>query len=235
MSRVLFAALLAVVATGCSLNTPSLTANLNDGTGGSNETRLAETRKARQGALGGEPSVRGVSRTIDTASTSPTATSKLAMLDDKAPRGSYDKAPKGALSDRDYSTTRLDPEVARELINQYRKQNGLKPLQLNAELSAAAKNHSRDLAKWDRISHFGSDGSNPWDRVKRAGYNAKLAAENVGTGQSTIEEVFKGWKESPGHNKNLLLADAEHMGIALVQDPKTEFKTFWTLVLGSRL
>jgi uncharacterized protein YkwD len=69
--------------------------------------------------------------------------------------------------------------------------------------------------------------------VKRTGYNAKLAAENVGTGQASLEEVFKGWQESPGHNKNLLLADASEMGIALVQDPKTEFRTFWTLVLGS--
>jgi uncharacterized protein YkwD len=69
--------------------------------------------------------------------------------------------------------------------------------------------------------------------VKRGGYNARLAAENVGTGQATIEEVLKGWKASPGHNKNLLMADAQHMGIALVQDPKTEFKTFWTLVLGA--
>ncbi len=99
----------------------------------------------------------------------------------------------------------------------------------------AAKAHSRDLAKWDRISHFGSDGSNPWDRVKRAGYKARLAAENVGTGQATLEEVMAGWKKSPGHNKNLLLRDAEHMGIALVQAPKTEFRTFWTLVIGSRL
>ncbi len=146
-----------------------------------------------------------------------------------------EKAPKGALSDRDYSQTKLDAEAALELINQYRKQNGLKALKLNASLSEAAKNHSRDLAKWDRISHFGSDGSNPWDRVKRTGYNARLAAENVGTGQATIDEVFKGWKESPGHNKNLLLTDAEHMGIALVQDPKTEFKTFWTLVFGAPL
>ncbi len=63
----------------------------------------------------------------------------------------------------------------------------------------------------------------------------KVAAENVGTGQVNIEEVVKGWKESPGHNQNLLLTDAEHMGIALVQDPKTEFKTFWTLVVGSPL
>jgi uncharacterized protein YkwD len=108
-------------------------------------------------------------------------------------------------------------------------------LKLSAALTEAAKAHSRDLAKWDRISHYGSDGSNPWDRVKRAGYNAKVAAENVGTGQASLEEVIKGWKASPGHNKNLLLSDIEHMGIALVQDPKTEFKTFWTLVVGASL
>ena len=73
----------------------------------------------------------------------------------------------------------------------------------------------------------------PWDRVKRAGYNAKLAAENVGTGQVTIEEVIRGWQKSPGHDRNLLLAEAEHMGIALVRDPRTEFKTFWTLVIAA--
>jgi len=50
-----------------------------------------------------------------------------------------------------------------------------------------------------------------------------------------MEEVLKGWQQSPGHNKNLLLADVEHMGIALVQDPRTEFKTFWTLVVGASL
>ena len=110
---------------------------------------------------------------------------------------------------------------------------GLKPLKLNAELTEAAKAHSRDLAKWDRISHYGSDGSNPWDRVKRTGFKARLAAENVGTGQVDFDEVMRGWKESPGHNKNLLLGDATHMGIALVQDPRTEFKSFWTLVIGS--
>jgi uncharacterized protein YkwD len=51
----------------------------------------------------------------------------------------------------------------------------------------------------------------------------------------SIDEVMKGWQTSPGHNKNLLLSDASDMGIALVQDNKTEFKTFWTLVVGSSL
>lgn len=157
---------------------------------------------------------------------------RVASLD-QAPVGSYETAPTGALSDRDYSRTSLDPAVARDIINQYRADKGLKPLALDAKLTAAAKAHARDLAKWDRISHYGSDGSNPWDRVKRTGYPARLAAENVGTGQVTFKEVMRGWKESEGHNKNLLLADARHMGIALVQDPKTEFKSFWTLVLGS--
>ena len=217
---------IALALAGCSLNSKSISSGLAE----SGDTASIETRKARQGALGGEPQGRGPAKPEVAGSTQ-----KLAKLDDRAPAGSFDKAPKGALADRDYSTTKLDAEAARDLINKYRQQNGLKPLKLNAVLSEAAKNHSRDLAKWDRISHFGSDGSNPWDRVKRSGYNARLAAENVGTGQATIDEVFKGWKESPGHNKNLLLADAEHMGIALVQDPKTEFKTFWTLVLGAPL
>jgi uncharacterized protein YkwD len=154
---------------------------------------------------------------------------------DKAPAGAFEKAPQGALADRDFGSTKLDADKARETINAYRTSKGLKPLKLNPALTEAAKAHSRDLAKWDRISHFGSDGSNPWDRVKRTGYNAKLAAENVGTGQVNFDEVMKGWQESAGHNKNLLLADATEMGLALVQDPKTEFKTFWTLVIGSSL
>jgi len=167
-------------------------------------------------------------------SAAPPATPKTRTAD-LAPSGSFDVAPRGALAGRDYSLTSLDIERARLLINEYRSQHGLKPLTLHPKLTEAAKIHARDLAKWDRISHFGSDGSNPWDRVKRTGYNARVAAENVGTGQVTFEEVLKGWKDSPGHNKNLLLGDAEHIGFALVHDPKTEFKTFWTLVLGAPL
>ena len=229
MSRVLVATALALAVMGCSQGSQTLSTGLTDNSSGATSL-AAETRRARQGALGGEPAV----LSSDKGRQQPTA-GKLASLDDRAPRGSYDKAPRGALADRDFSSTKLNADVAREAINAYRKQKGLKPLQLNAALTAAAKAHSTDLAKWDRISHFGADGSNPWDRVKRTGYNAKLAAENVGTGQVSFEEVLKGWKESPGHNKNLLLSDAEHMGIALVHEPKSEFKTFWTLVVGSAL
>lgn len=222
MYRVLVPALLSVLLSGCSMaNSSALTAGFANS--GQPTTTAPPSRAGR--SSGDEVA------SLETPAKPPRA----AKPDDQIPKGTFERAPAGALADRDYSRTQLDPEKARELINAYRKQKGLKPLRLSVALTEAAKAHSRDLAKWDRISHYGSDGSNPWDRVKRVGYNAKLAAENVGTGQVTIEEVMKGWQASAGHNKNLLLADAQEMGIALVQDPRTEFKTFWTLVVGSSL
>jgi uncharacterized protein YkwD len=216
MFRVSTASILALAVAGCSLG-PS---TLSSGIAPSSNTTAAINKKSNNSAgLGGEPAMpRGV---------------QTAALHDKAPKGTFERAPSGSLTDRDYSRTQLNAEMARDVINAYRQQNGLKPLRLSPELTEAAKAHSRDLAKWDRISHYGSDGSNPWDRVKRTGYQARLAAENVGTGQVNFDEVMRGWKDSPGHNKNLLMADADHMGIALVHDPKSEFKSFWTLVLGS--
>lgn len=221
MYRVLVPASACLMLAACAVGSTNLTSGFTNS--GESPTTGSLARRDRSAALGGDPATRPADARAQ----------RLAKADDKAPTGSFEKAPAGALADRDYGTTALDPERAREAVNAYRKSKGLKPLKLNASLTEAAKAHSRDLAKWDRISHYGSDGSNPWDRVKRTGYSAKLAAENVGTGQVTIDEVMKGWQDSPGHNKNLLLADAEHMGIALVQDPKTEFKTFWTLVIGS--
>ena len=214
MYRVAFVALVGALVAGCSLGPTTMT------TGFTETESPSYSDSSLSAGLGGKPR---------------SSRERVANLNDQAPRGTYEKAPQGALSDRDYSSTRLDPIAAQKLINTYRQQNGLKPLRLNAELTSAAKSHSRDLAKWDRISHYGSDGSTPWDRVKRSGYKARLAAENVGTGQTTFSEVLRGWKESEGHNKNLLIRDADHMGIALVYDGRTEFKSFWTLVLGSKM
>jgi uncharacterized protein YkwD len=129
--------------------------------------------------------------------------------------------------------TSVDRKQAQALINAYRAQNGLGPVQLSPLLESAALAHSRDLAQSDRISHYGSDGSDSWDRVRRVGYEARVTAENVGTGQRSLSEVFRGWQNSPDHNANLLLPDAEEMGIAMVNEPNTQFKTFWTLVLGA--
>lgn len=222
MYRVALTGGLAIALAGCSLGSSSVSSGFAEDTKPVAKISKPSTRSV---GLGGEPST----------PRNATGSIQLAKLDDKAPSGTFEKAQPGILGDRDYSKTQLDSQMARDLINGYRKEKGLKPLTLSPELTEAAKAHSRDLAKWDRISHYGSDGSNPWDRVKRTGYHARLTAENVGTGQIDFNEVMRGWKDSPGHNKNLLMSDATHMGVALVQDPKSEFKSFWTLVIGASM
>ena len=219
MYRVALTAGIAAALAGCSLGASTISSGFAE----EPKATASISKPAPKGVgLGGEPSIPRNANGV-----------QLAALGDNVPSGSFEKATPGILGDRDYSKTQLDAQMARDIINGYRKEKGLKPLKLSPELTEAAKAHSRDLAKWDRISHYGSDGSNPWDRVKRTGYKARLTAENVGTGQIDFNEVMKGWKESPGHNKNLLMNDADHMGVALVQDPKSEFKSFWTLVIGS--
>lgn len=223
MYRVATFAGLAVLLSACSLSMPSMPFSQS-----ASETSGATTSSAKRApsvALGGEPRLQR-----DQAIVSST---QVAKLDDKTSPGAPGQAVRGNAEGRDFSAARLDVDKARQLVNAYRAEHGLKPLALNTQLTNAAKLHSRDLAKWDRISHFGSDGTNPWDRIKRTGYNARLAAENVGTGQTSFDEALKGWRASPGHNKNLLLADAEHMGVALVYEQGTELKTFWTMVIGA--
>lgn len=229
MFRVVVCASLAMSLGACAVSSVDLSSGFAESPQASRLSRKPDV------SLGGDTSVpRGPQLSQTATVPKNTGTVKLASLDaDKAPKGSFERAPSGSLSDRDYTRTALDPNLALAIVNQYRAEHGLKQLKLSSELTAAAKNHSRDLAKWDRISHYGSDGSNPWDRVKRTGFKARVAAENVGTGQVDFNEVMRGWKDSPGHNKNLLLADADYMGIALVQEPKSEFKSFWTLVLGT--
>ena len=127
----------------------------------------------------------------------------------------------------------LDRDAAVQMVNRYRAEHGLGPVAINPKLNEVAEAHSEDLASGDRAAHEGSDGSDPWKRVERSGYYPRIAAENVGAGQRTLAEVFKGWQDSPSHNDNLLLKGALDMGIALKHAPDTSYKTFWTLVLAA--
>lgn len=140
-----------------------------------------------------------------------------------------------AIGQKSEEIAAFDPQLAAQMVNSYRAQNGLPPLYLNPLLAQAALVHSQDLSQNDRISHFGSDGSDTLERVRRAGYNPKLTAENVGTGQRSLREIMENWRNNNDHNANLLLADAKEMGIAMVHNPNTKFKTFWTMVVATKL
>ncbi len=127
----------------------------------------------------------------------------------------------------------LNVNIAVADLNAYRRLHGLDPVVFNDKLTAASRDHAKDLAAHGTISHKGTDGSGHGDRVQRRGYYFTIAAENVATGQKSWEKVFQAWKDSPGHNENLLRNDVTDFGIALVYEPKTTYQTYWAMVVAA--
>jgi serralysin len=124
-----------------------------------------------------------------------------------------------------------------ELTNEFRAQNGLSALKLNEELNAAALGHSADMANQDYFAHIGKNGSEPWDRAKIVGYEARTMGENIAAGYTTPEAVVEGWKNSPGHRKNMLNSNFTELGVGyfyLANDTgSVNYNTYWTQLFGS--
>lgn len=126
---------------------------------------------------------------------------------------------------------RTEPALA--LINDLRSARGLPPLTASAELDRAAAMQAANLSRTGVLDHIGPDGSTPIDRVRTSGFRPTMAAENIASGQTSLDEALRSWRESDAHLRNLLLAEATHMGIAHVDDPRTGRPKYWTLVLAA--
>ena len=116
--------------------------------------------------------------------------------------------------------------------NRERAMEKLPPLRSNPQLAAAAREHARDMAEHKKLSHEGSDGSDPAKRVKRHGYKYQEVGENVADGQTSVEEAMRTWMNSPPHRKNIL-GDFTEVGAAV--EPDAEKTNYWCVVFGRPL
>ncbi|MFE7038220.1 CAP domain-containing protein [Streptomyces atratus] len=114
------------------------------------------------------------------------------------------------------------------LVNSERSKAGCSPLTVNAKLTKAAQDHSADMASHRNMSHTGSDGSAPGDRITRAGYRWSAYGENVAYGYTTPESVMAGWMNSPGHKRNILDCSFKEIGVGLAQPG-----SYWTQDFGT--
>lgn len=211
MQRVVALCVVAGLSAGCAVNkTPSLSFGGSDG---SEDAQAVETQQASESSMFSNLWDNFSAPFRGDAKPKPAATAPRPVALPKPPA--------------------LNEKEALKLVNAFRKQKGLRPLTLEPRLAKAASLLSTDMSKYDRMSHYGPDGGDIEYRLETAGYNYSVAAENIGAGQITIEEMVDGWKKSPSHAKNMLLADGRHMGIAMSYRPETRFKTFWTLVIGA--
>ena len=110
-------------------------------------------------------------------------------------------------SNSNYSTQVLN------LVNKHRRENGLKELTLNSNLSNVAQIKADDMKSNDYFSHTSPTYGSPFDMIKQFGISYKTAGENIAKGQKTPEAVVNAWMNSEGHRANILNSNYTQMGL----------------------
>lgn len=101
-------------------------------------------------------------------------------------------------------------------LNEIRSRAGLAGVKRSPQLDAAALAHAKDMAANNFMAHKGSNGSNPGQRAKRAGYRWCTVAENVSQGYRSDARAIEAWRVSPGHYGNMVKRKVTHFGMANV-------------------
>jgi uncharacterized protein YkwD len=107
------------------------------------------------------------------------------------------------------------------------------PLRWSATLEQAAQAHAVDMARHDLLSHTGSDGRRPAERIDAAGYTWSTIAENVAAGQTSAEEALATWKASPGHCSNLMIPDVSEVGVGAAVNADSDYGYYWSMKLAA--
>jgi Cysteine-rich secretory protein family len=141
----------------------------------------------------------------------------------------------------------LTPDIAKtevaiiELTNVFRAEQKLAPVKPNPVLTAAARAYAKFLASSDMFSHT-ADGRQPSDRVKAAGYTYCRTAENLALNLDSrgfvtaqlARDAVEGWKNSPGHRKNMEAPYVTEIGVGIAKS-KTEEKYLSVQLFGRPL
>ncbi len=131
----------------------------------------------------------------------------------------------------DAPPARLRPleQTVLEAHNRIRAAAKLPRLEFSPRLRAAAYRQARDMARHKKMSHVGSDDSQPAERIREAGYPYRRAGENVAFGRYTVEGLMKGWMESPPHKRNIL-GSFSQIGVAYAT--ATDGVRYWCVTFG---
>lgn len=113
----------------------------------------------------------------------------------------------GLLYDRRLKTAEGVAAV-NECVSVMSAQESLPPFQPSKGLTRAAKDQARMQSVTDQVGHEGTDGSSPFDRIKRYG-SYMTAGENIDYGSSSAREIVLSLLvddgvASRGHRKNIM-------------------------------
>ena len=131
-----------------------------------------------------------------------------------------------------YSTSSSYQTELVNLINGARSEAGLSPLSVNAQLTAAAVGHSIDMACHGLISHSGSDGSTPYERIVAAGYAPSLSSEII-YGSGYPQTAFDWWMSDQIHRDEILNPNVTEIGVGYAYVQGTSAGGYYTVDFAS--
>ncbi len=97
-------------------------------------------------------------------------------------------------------------------------------LRLDPELSRAARLHSREMVKQDKLYHT------PSDKLSKRVTNWTILGENVGVG-GDVESLHAAFMASPAHADNVLYDSFRHMGVGTI---KADGKLWVTVIFEAQ-
>jgi uncharacterized protein YkwD len=109
-------------------------------------------------------------------------------------------------------------------INAFRARHHLARLRLNLRLTAAARAHSRQMAKDGYFSHSSADGSAFWRRIQRfyasTPWRYWSVGENLLWSSPDIDArgALRLWLDSPEHRANLMNPRWREVGVSAVHE-----------------
>ncbi|MBC8023008.1 MAG: CAP domain-containing protein [Burkholderiales bacterium] len=136
------------------------------------------------------------------------------------------------------------PQVESSVVegtNRFRESQSRTVLRTHPELEKAARAFAAYMARTGELDHE-AGGTTPAARAKAAGYDYCHVAENIarhyGTAGFTTadlaQRLVEGWKNSPGHRKNMLEEDMVDTAVAVAHRRHDGYEDFYSVQLFGR-
>lgn len=121
----------------------------------------------------------------------------------------------------------LNKKAVIDLTNKARAQNGLPPLTENPLLDSIAEARVTDMLEKQYLAHVSPTGQQASDIAQGIGYHYKVIAENIGSGDFySNQKIIDGWMQSPGHRNNILSAEVQEIGAAVLKGNMRGMETY---------
>ena len=117
-------------------------------------------------------------------------------------------------------------------LNAVRAAAGAPPVRMCPALTRSAQAYARQMARDNRFSHTGADGSTTGQRISGAGYRPVVVGENLAAGQPTVARAMEDWHRSATHYAAMTDARFRHVGFGYEPGTSLRYATFWVQHFG---